>query len=91
MPDLANFAGKAFDAPELRFIVSDERAARREGVSGNQEVIRSDRLSGLFRPSTDGAVDRIGRRLKWQYVQSLQHCVQLSREALRSHLHSTVS
>ena len=47
------FAEKALDAPELRFIVGDDGAANRHGMSSDEQIIGADRLAGSLKPCAD--------------------------------------
>jgi len=58
------FADEALDAPELRFIVGDDDAANRHGMSGDKQVIGADGLTGSLKPGADQAIGFVGRRLE---------------------------
>lgn len=74
-PSLAQpiFAEKALDAPELRFIVGDDGAADRHGMSGDEQIIGADGLAGSLKPGADQAVGFIGGRFERNDVKSAQN------------------
>ena len=77
-------AGKAVDAAELPLVVGDDGIAEHYGLSGDEQIVAADRLTGLFEAGAKQAVGGVGWRLEGQNVKRAEHRFKLSREPWRS-------
>src|SRR5260370_21538062 len=73
-------AHELVDPREFTLIIRNDPIFECDGLSGDQQVVAANRCAGVFEPSADLAVNRIGGRREGEHVKGAEHRLELSGE-----------
>ena len=73
-------AHELVDPREFTLIIRNDPISECDGLSGDQQVVAANRCAGVFEPSADLAVNRIGGRREGEHVKGAEHRLKLSGE-----------
>jgi hypothetical protein len=76
--------GKAVDPREFPIVVRDDGMPECHSLSGDEQVVATDRTTNLFEASAEPPMGRVGWRFEGQHFKRAQDGLQLRAESWRS-------